>query len=146
MTKNNVIITIVVAIIVGTLGFFGGMKYGQSKQPGRGQMGQKGQTFQQNGQNGGTMRSNSGSQFISGEVLNKDNKSFTIKLQNGSSKIILYSDSTNISKSATGTLDDILTGRQISVTGSTNSDGSLTAQAIQVRPESASSTPPAASK
>ena len=139
MTKNNAIITIiVVAIVVGALGFFGGMKYAQSKQPARsaafGAGGQRGQLG-----SGATGRSGLGGQFLNGSVLSKDSNSLTIKLQNGSSKIIFFSGTTNISKSATGTPDDITVGRQISVTGSTNSDGSLTAQSIQIRP--ATSTP-----
>ncbi len=130
MTKNSVIITIVVALIVGGLGFFGGMKYAQSKQPVRsaafGAAGQRG--------GGAAGRGGLGGQFLNGQVLTKDSGSLTIKMQNGSSKIILFSGSTNISKSATGTADDIAIGGQISVTGSTNSDGSLTAQSIQIRP------------
>lgn len=136
MNSKQWITLVVVAIVFAGSGFFGGMKYTQSKQPVRsaGAAGQRGQAFGGAGR-GGT----AGSQFINGEVLSKDDKSFTLKMQNGSSKIVFYSGSTSINKTVGGTASDIIVGNQIIVTGSANSDGSLTAQNVQIR--TASSTP-----
>jgi hypothetical protein len=136
MTSKQWIILIAVAVVFAGGGFFGGMKYEQSKKTVLGVAGQRGQMFQQNG---GAGRNAAGSQFINGEVLSKDDKSFTVKTQNGSSKIVFYSGTANINKTIGGTADDITVGKQITVTGTTNSDGSLTAQSVQIR--AASSTP-----
>ena len=52
----------------------------------------------------------------------------------GSSKIIILTDSTAINKSAEGTREDFKTGEKIGVFGTENSDGSITAQNIQLNP------------
>jgi len=67
-------------------------------------------------------------------VISKDEKSLTIKLPDGSSKIVFFSDSTEISKTTEGTIDDIEIGKQIMVSGDQNSDGSITAKTIQLSP------------
>lgn len=137
MNTKQWVILVIVAIIFAGGGFFGGMKYQQSKTPVRaaGAAGQRGQGFAGGAGRGGA----AGSQFLNGIVLTKDAQSFTVKMQNGSSKIVLYSGTTSINKTVGGTADDIIVGNQIVVTGSTNSDGSLTAQNVQIR--TASSTP-----
>jgi hypothetical protein len=139
MNTKQWVTLVVVAIVFAGGGFFGGMKYQQSKTPVRaaGAAGQRGQAFGAGGRGAAA-----GSQFLNGVVLSKDAQSFTVKMQNGSSKIVFYSGSTSINKTVEGTADDIIVGNQIVVTGSTNSDGSLTAQNVQIR--TASSTPPGA--
>ncbi len=131
MNQKQWVTLVVVAVIFAGGGFFGGMKYAQGKQPVRGAgftAGQRG------GQGFAGGRGGAGNQFINGEVLSKDDKSFTIKMQTGSSKIVFYSQTTSINKTTSGSAEDIEVGKQIIVTGSTNSDGSLTAQNIQIRP------------
>lgn len=119
---------VIILIVVGAGTFFAGMKYGQSKTPQR-------QGFQQTGAAGVGFRNNRDSAgFTSGEIVAKDDQSVTIKLQNGGSKIIFYSDSTEISKFTSGTSSDLEVGKTIMVNGKTNDDGSITAQTIQLRP------------
>jgi len=120
---------ILIILIVGAGAFFGGMKYGQSKgfqiQP----------RFQEMGANiGNRFRSGQGGGFVSGEIISKDGTTITIKLPDGGSKIIFYSDATEISKFTNGTLSDLETGKTVMISGSANQDGSITAQSIQLRP------------
>lgn len=137
ITDKKIVITIGVVLVVGVLGFLGGMQYQKRKLP-------AGVAFNQNqmrgiggfnGQRtlgtGGMMRGGSG---VIGEVLSKDDKSITVKLQDGGSKIVFFSGTTTIAKSAQGTIGDVTTGTQVVVTGTTNPDGSVTAQNIQLRP------------
>ena len=61
--------------------------------------------------------------------MSKDAQSVTVKLSDGSTKIVFYSASTTVSKSATGTAADLTAGTGVIVTGTTNPDGSVTADA-----------------
>ncbi len=72
---------------------------------------------------------------ISGEILSSDDKSITVKLQDGSSKIVLLSDKTQINKATSVTKLDLKSGEKVAVFGSENSDGSVTAQNIQLNPQ-----------
>lgn len=145
-------IVIATAVVVGGGAFFGGMKYAESKSPRRLSQGdfqnlqnlspeERQQRLQELGANaragfrGGRMGGQGGGGFTSGEIIAKDDKSVTIKLQDGGSKIVFLSDSTKVTKSAEGTLSDLEVGKNISVNGTANSDGSVTAQTIQLRPQ-----------
>jgi len=138
MNKKLILLLILGFAIVGAGSFFGGMKYAESKNPLAGNF--KNLTAEQraqmtaNGRNGGA-GNRTGASFISGDILTKDDKSITIKLVDGGSKIVFYSASTQITKNATGTASDLEIGKAVSVNGSTNDDGSVTAQTIQMRPE-----------
>jgi len=142
--KKILPIILVVIIIVGVGVFYGGMKYGQSKTSSSNPFGQNFQNLtpeqrQQllQGNVGGNLQRGAergdGANFLSGEVISKDQQSLTIKMPDGSSKIIFFSDSTKVSKTIDGATSDIETGKQIMVSGSQNSDGSYTAQTIQIR-------------
>jgi hypothetical protein len=125
--KNNLIITaIIVAIVAGGAGFFGGMKYQQSKMPNfpRNFQGQRGQV---NGNN-----ANQGLRPVSGTIISQDEGSITLKLADESSKIILLTDSSTINKTEEGTKEDLTEGTEVTVFGQANSDGSITAQNIQI--------------
>ncbi len=69
-----------------------------------------------------------------GQVIAKDATSITVSTVGGGSKIILYSPSTSVSKSAEGSIDDVSVGSTITATGTANPDGSVAASTIQVRP------------
>jgi hypothetical protein len=123
--------------VVGGSAFYGGMKYGQSKNP-LGQFSPQGfQNFtseqQQLAQEGRTRNGQAGAGFVSGEIISKDDTTITVKLQDGGSKIILFSDSTIIDKSVNGSSVDLEVGKTVTVSGTANQDGSITAQSIQLR-------------
>jgi len=123
--KIHMITAPIAVVIIVALSFYLGMNYG------------KGQNTKPSFANGNFQgaRNARGGNFISGDIISKDNNSITVQLPTGSgSKIIFYSGTTQINKSASGTADDLSKGTSVSVTGTTNSDGSITAQSIQIRP------------
>lgn len=86
----------------------------------------------QNGQTR-TFNRTSGSGGISGEVIAKDDKGITVKLRDGGSKIVFYSGKTLISKTASSTIDGVTIGERVMIVGTSNVDGSVSAESIQLR-------------
>jgi hypothetical protein len=83
------------------------------------------------GQNGnGMMRGG----IIEGTILFMDDKSVTVKLNDGSTKIILFSNSTSYSNTVASVKTDLKIGSTVAVFGVTNSDGSVTATSVQINP------------
>lgn len=82
------------------------------------------------GQNGGMMRNG-----VFGSILSMDDKSFTVKLADGSTKLVFFSDTTTYSNTISATKADLKTGINVAVIGSPNSDGSVTATNVQLNPE-----------
>lgn len=115
-------------------GFFGGMKYQElqrgpsARQFGAGQM--MGLRGSQN--NNGARQ---GFRPVAGEILSGDSTSVTVKLADGSTKIIILTDKTTINKAATGTKEDLKAGNTVAVFGNENADGTVTAQSVQLNPQ-----------
>ncbi|MFH1620994.1 MAG: hypothetical protein ABIB04_02825 [Patescibacteria group bacterium] len=145
MKSKEITIVVLVCLVVAAGSFFAGYKYtgtlGKSNQNqqfnrlqgqgtvARGQGAAAGGNIARNGSAGGG--------FTSGEIMSKDTNSLTVKLAGGGSKIVFFSASTTVSRMADGSLDDVVQGAQVMVTGSQNQDGSVTAKTIQLRPEGA---------
>ena len=141
--KNKMLIGFIIAVvIVGAGSFYGGMIYGKGK-GGLQNFSAQRQIFDANG-GGGALRNGSGQArggnrmagggFVNGDIISKDDKSITIKSADGGSKIVFLSETTQIMKSAAGLASDLEMGKNVMITGTANSDGSLTAQSIQLRP------------
>ncbi len=124
---------IVVVLVVAGGAFYGGMTYGKT-QAAAARMALR-------GTGAGAGRFAAGANFITGDVTAKDAQSITLKDRTGSSRIILYSPSVEVSKFAAGSIDDVAVGTTIMVNGKTNTDGSITAQTIQIRPPMPAATP-----
>ncbi len=125
-----------VVLIVAAGSFYGGMSYQKSQvqqvavggQLGNGAMvgsGGQGTGFR------GAFGSGQG-RPVAGQITAKDDKSITLKLRDGSTKVVSLSVNTAISKSASGTVEDLKQGEQIMAFGEENSDGSVAATTIQL--------------
>ncbi len=137
---NKKIVLVVIAVVAAGLGFWAGSSYGASSTSVAGMRvpGQFG------GQIGGVrVRTGmgAGGGLVSGDILSKDANSITVKVQDGGSKIVFFSGSTAIGKIATGSASDLSVGKRVTVSGTTNTDGSVTASTIQLRPETAVNSP-----
>lgn len=140
MNTKYSVITFLAALIVGGAAFYGGMQYQKSKMGGIATMSvsgdgrmrtfQMGQTGPGGGQGRGTMMQ--GMRPVSGEIISLDDTSATVKMPDGSSKIVIISDKTTVSKTSEATKTDLKTGETITAFGTTNADGSITAQNISV--------------
>jgi hypothetical protein len=130
--KNNLVVTIIVAVIVGGAAFFGGMQY-QKSQRGNFEMNSfRGPFTGTNQKMGtGTQRSAVGLRPVGGEIVSIDNNTITVKTQDGSSKIVIYSTSTKVNKTTEGSKSDLKVGETIMAIGS-ESSGAITAQSISV--------------
>ena len=108
--------------------FYGGMTYAKSQTPARptaGQFGAGRTGFARGGAGGGA---------TAGQIVTADSTSMTVKLASGSTQLVLLGSSTTIAKSVAGTQSDLTPGTTVIVTGTSNSDGSITANSIQIRP------------
>jgi len=152
MEKNKksllIISAVAILILVGAGSFFSGVAYGKSKVGSFNRAGAFGQgnmaganNFQGGNNSVGRTQKNSGG-FLSGEITAKSDNSLTVKTANGSSKIILISNESKISKAADASVSDLNSGTQILVTGTSNTDGTLTAKTIQINSGDAAIQPP----
>ena len=88
----------------------------------------------QNGGRGGQAAARRGGQFgggAFGQILTKDDKGITLKLNNGGSSIVFFSATTTVSKSQPATITDLKEGDFVMVSGTPNTDGSITARSIR---------------
>ena len=145
MTNKNkmLLVSIVIAVLAGGLAFFAGIKFQEERATSlRGALGANTGARQRLGI--GT--AGNGFRPIAGEIISADDKSITVKLTSGGSKIVLLSAATVITKNATVDKSELVAGAKVGVFGSTNSDGSVTAQDIQINPMNRTTTDNAVSK
>jgi hypothetical protein len=137
--KNSMMIVAIVLIIAAAAGgFFGGTLYQKNQAPQFGMMGALGANgarggnfagrFGQNGQNANFRP-------VRGQILNMDTNSLTIKMSDGSTKLVVLSSKTVYTKTATANLSDFKSGDTVNVIGTQNPDGSVTANDVSINPQ-----------
>lgn len=128
--KNNLLVTIIVALVVGATGFYGGTLYQKSQASNFASLG-----YNPGGPNMGRRFGNgNGQRPVVGKVISQDANTLTIQLIDGSSKIVDITGKTTYSKTSTASASDLKTGDTVAAIGPVNSDGSITAQTIQLNP------------
>ena len=140
--KKTIIGFIIALVVVGASSFYGGMLYAKSKSGAQNLSAAQRQGFGGNG-GGGAQRNVAGQArggnkmagggFVNGDIIARDAQSITVQLPGGGSKIIFLSGSSQISKFVAGGAADLEIGKTVMVNGAANSDGSITAQIIQLR-------------
>jgi len=125
-TKNNLIITIIIAVVVGVGAFFGGIQYQKSQRTLRAEQFGGQQFANRAGQQGGRP--------VTGSIISSDDTSVIVKLADGSSKIVLLTGATVVNKQTTGSKADLKVGERVLATGKENSDGSITADTVSLNP------------
>ena len=135
--NKNVMMIIMLAVGLGA-GFFGGMTYQKSKVPSFAAGGTFGGTNSGQVRRGGATGAGGASnnfRATMGTIVSADTNSITVKMADGSSKIVLLTGSTTVGKNTAASNTDLTTGQTVQIFGTTNSDGSVTAQSIQLNPE-----------
>ena len=141
--KKNIML-VIGFVIIALIAFYAGTAYSGSKKitklPNGNQSG-FGMQSAQFGQKG--MRAGGGNVF--GQIIAKDTNSITVEIKapNGpndtnvnsgtGSRIVFYTDKTTVSKTTDGTMSDLAVGKNITVQGTANPDGSVNAVSFQIR-------------
>lgn len=146
INTKQYIITAAVALVVGMLAFAGGMQFQKSRQPAwPTMMGRLGDGPNQgvgfgNGQDRKTSSTMAGNRQgfmgrpVAGEITAVNKDTMTVKMNDGSSKIVVLSTKAAINRTTTASASDLVVGQTVVVFGQSNEDGSVTAQNIQLNP------------
>lgn len=125
---------VIVAVVAGGLGFWGGSAFTSSKMTVRGTAFQRGTV----GFVGGARQDRAGAAFggaLNGTILSKDAQSLTIQNRtSGGSSIVFLAPSTTVSVPTDVSVDTLKVGDTVVVIGKANPDGSIMANSIQIRP------------
>lgn len=127
--KKKIITVGAIALLVGLVGGYFIGNGSAAKSPA--QYGQGGMNATGTRRGGGFQ---AGGGLINGNIISATNNSITVQSRDGSSKIIFFGSSVEISKFVQGAASDLSAGETVTVAGTTNTDGSINAQTIQIRP------------
>jgi hypothetical protein len=128
------IIWLLIAIVVGLGGFFYGKSTAAASRSGFAGAGAfASSTRSRFAGAGGT----AGGGVAVGTITAMDSSSITLQLANGNSEVVFITTSTPVTEPTTVSPSTLAVGTNVMVAGTTNSDGSVTAQSIQVRPAGA---------
>lgn len=122
--ERKIVWYIIMAIIILVVVFYLGGKFATSSAPAN-------QTQQFNRSGSQPLLKNGNGIF--GSVIKKDNQSITIKTRDGSTKIVFISDSTKFLRTIAGSQMDVDKGKEVTITGTENPDGSFNATSVEIR-------------
>ncbi len=129
---------LILVVVFAAAAFYGGMQYQKSQTRASFAGGANGQFARRFGQGGsgpggfGGGQGAGGMMPVRGQIVSQSNGSITVKMNDGSSKIVNLTGSTTISKTTTGTTSDLKSGEDVTAIGSAGSDGSVTAQTVLI--------------
>ncbi len=134
------VIVLVIALVVAAAAGYGGYYYRGTQIPTRSGFtaGAAGAGARGGAAGGFAGRGGANGGRVNGQVISATATSMTVKLADGSSKIVIISGQTSINKAAQATAADLKSGMTVAVFGAANADGSVTAQSIQLNPMMAS--------
>lgn len=123
----------VIGCIIAVGAFYGGTVYQKqaSASERRGGQGQSERFGGLQGQRFAAGRGANGMNGITGTILSKDDQSLTIKLPDGSTKIVLLSKDTKISKAVESKPEEIKKDESVTVIGQEN-DGTIRATLVRI--------------
>jgi hypothetical protein len=147
MSKKTKIGLIIGFVVVAVIAFYTGDKYANGQNTASVTQNASGYARTGAMASGAQRGARAGGGFVSGQIVSKDATSITVQLNVPAgpnsdattsamtgSKIVFYTNNTSIMKTTDGTADDLTLGKQVSITGTANPDGSVNAQSIQIRP------------
>jgi hypothetical protein len=138
--KKNQYTFIIAAILIAGLSFFAGTRYqlGKTDSSTKLSNARGGQNSQRTGgtpMGASNKMGQNGTQsngLVNGEITAKDEQSLTVKLKDGSTKIIIVADSTSYKVSSDASAADLSVGETVTIVGTSNTDGSVTAKTVTV--------------
>lgn len=162
LKKGSPLPIIIVGVVMAALGFFGGMLF-QKNQDSLAKL--SGTALQaklqklglgstnpggfgsntnraRNGNFNGFGGPRNGGGFVTGSIVSVDSQSLTVKETNGSTKTVYYTGATTVQKTVTGAAADLVVGENVVTSGTANTDGSVAATSIQIRPAGETSAQP----
>jgi hypothetical protein len=128
----------VVVVAVGLGCLFGGRAWGVSGSDSSGKNQAEGQNWGDGNRppgmpgNGPGQFDGRGGGLVSGSIIAVDATSITVKTNDGSTKIVLFGSSATISLVTQGSASDLKTGENVVISGTANTDGTVTATSIRL--------------
>ena len=138
LNQGKLVITIVIAVLTGALGFFIGSKYSHAQATKTNARVSGRQIYANFGSGVGT--GNPNSIFVTGQVLTKDDQSVAVALPGGGSYLIFYSTNTPVTLATATSISSLEVGQRITAIGARNLDGAMMAQNIQINSATNSTT------
>ncbi|MEI6352790.1 MAG: DUF5666 domain-containing protein [Candidatus Nomurabacteria bacterium] len=125
--KNTQTISLIVIVLIIVSFFLGRWSVNTNNVPGQNNFAGNGTGMMRGQGKGGNFGGN-----LRGVVDSLDKNTIVIKNQDGSSKIVLLSASTTVSKSVMTDISSLASGDNVMIRGKSNTDGSVSADSIQV--------------
>jgi len=132
----RIILGIVILVLVAGAAFYGGMVYGKSQAQAAFTARRQGGFTGANGQGlpGATGGASGRGGMLFGQIKEIGDGALTVTDNNGKESKVKVTDTTLIEKQASVKLNDLAPGETVMISGSTGTDGTITARSVQVAP------------